>query len=68
MYAHAKAKSGGASATTSDSGFAARFGGGVDYWFTESISFGVVGSYVLPTGDLDGLDYFSLAGAIQYRF
>ncbi len=56
------------SRTHSESDFAARFGGGIDYWINESISVGLTSSYVLTTGDVDGVDYVSLALGIQYRF
>ena len=54
--------------TISESDLAARFGGGVDYWVTESISLGLTTSYILTTGDVEDLDYISLALGIQYRF
>ena len=49
-------------------GFAARFGGGVDIYFSSNIVFVLEGGYVLPTGDVDGLDYASFAFGLQYRF
>lgn len=48
--------------------FAARFGGGIDCYLTESISLGVNAAYILPTGDLDGADYISVVAGAQYRF
>jgi len=49
-------------------GFAARFGGGVDVYATENFVVSVGADYVLPTGDLDGLDYVALQWGFQYRF
>jgi opacity protein-like surface antigen len=69
--AHAKRKvkkSSLKSISLDDSAFAARFGGGVDYWITESISLGVAASYVLPRSSLDSLEYISVAGTVRYRF
>ena len=48
--------------------FAARFGGGIDFYVTEKIGVSLDGSYVLPTGDLKDFDYFSIAWGFQYRF
>jgi opacity protein-like surface antigen len=48
--------------------FAARFGGGVDVYLTEQIVFEAGASYVLPTGDLEDVDYVSFGGGIQFRF
>lgn len=52
----------------SDTAFAARFGGGIDFWLTESWALQASTSYVLQTGDLDGLDYVSLLLGAQFRF
>jgi hypothetical protein len=49
-------------------GPAMRFGGGVDFYFTESIVVSVESSYVLPFGDVADLDYVSLGFGVQYRF
>jgi hypothetical protein len=35
---------------------------------TESLAFQISSSYVLQTGDLDGLDYVSMVAGLQYRF
>ncbi len=48
--------------------FAARFGGGVDFYLNRNFVFAVDTSYVLPTGDVDGLDHVSFSFGIQYRF
>ena len=52
----------------SDSDFVARFGGGVDLYISPNLSLGTTASYVLGTGDIDGLDYVSLVFGAQYRF
>lgn len=51
-----------------NAGFAARFGGGMDSYLTENWLINMEFSYVLPTGDVENLNYFSLGGGIQYRF
>ncbi|HXV36206.1 MAG TPA: outer membrane beta-barrel protein [Myxococcota bacterium] len=48
--------------------FAARFGGGVEFYATPSLVLGVDASYVMPTGKLDGFDYISVGWGLQYRF
>lgn len=52
----------------SESAFAARVGGGFDYYLSER--FGLLGevAYTIPTGDLDGLDYVSVGWGVFYRF
>jgi hypothetical protein len=47
---------------------ALRFGGGLDIYATESIVVSVEGSYLMPTGKLDDLDYYSIGLGMQYRF
>jgi opacity protein-like surface antigen len=49
-------------------GFAARFGGGIDFYTTESIVLTLGTDYVLPTGDVKDLDYVSISVGFQYRF
>jgi hypothetical protein len=49
-------------------GFAARFGGGMDLYLNSNVVFVLEGGYVLPTGDVDGLDYASFTVGLQYRF
>ena len=49
-------------------GFAARFGGGVDLYVTEHFVLNTEVRYVLPTGDVEGLDMISLGWGLQYRF
>jgi opacity protein-like surface antigen len=48
--------------------FALRFGGGVDFYLTENILVSAEASYLMPTGKLDNLDYYSLGLGLQYRF
>ncbi len=48
--------------------FAARFGGGIDIYASEKFVVSLDTSYVLPTGDLEDLDYVSIAWGFQYRF
>ncbi len=52
----------------SETAFAARFGGGFDLYVTDALALQLSSSYVLQTGDLDGLDYVSLIAGLQYRF
>ena len=49
-------------------GFAARFGGGVDVYLNRNFLLALDTSYVLPTGDVDGLDQVSFSLGLQYRF
>jgi len=48
--------------------FAARLGGGVDYYATRNIVLSIDVSYVLPTGDIDRSDFVSFGWGLQYRF
>ena len=54
--------------SVSDTGFAARFGGGIDFYDSPNLSLGATASYVLTAGDVDGFDYVSLVLGFQYRF
>jgi opacity protein-like surface antigen len=55
--------------TVTATGFAARFGAGFDFYVNEHIIVTLDTSYVLPTGDVDGLNYVALGVAkLQYRF
>ena len=51
-----------------EAGFIARFGGGIDLYFTENAALHVSSSYVLTTGDLDGLDWVTVVAGLQFRF
>ncbi|MEO1935719.1 MAG: porin family protein [Myxococcales bacterium] len=48
--------------------FAVRFGGGVDFYITANIVASTGIDYVLPTGDVQDIDYVSFGAGIQYRF
>lgn len=52
----------------SSSGFAARFGAGIDYYLSEKFSLNFDASYVLPTGAVEDFDYVSVGWGFQYRF
>lgn len=51
-----------------DTDFAARFGGGVDFYVTRNIGLSVDSSYVIPTGDVEDLDYVSVGAGVFFRF
>ena len=44
-------------------------GGGIEFYATENVTVGIDVSYILPTGDLDGIEFYSI-GLLQlgYRF
>ncbi len=48
--------------------FAGRVGGGIDIYATENIVVTLDATYVVPTGDVDDLDYLSIGWGVQYRF
>ena len=54
--------------TSDESGFVLRFGGGLDYYISES--WGLTGefAYNLATGDLDDFNYMSLGWGVFLRF
>ena len=58
----------GAGLEIEEADFVARFGGGLDFYLTESLALTLDASYVLPTGDLADFDYVSLGWGLQYRF
>lgn len=45
-----------------------RFGGGLDFYLTEQVVVVAEGSYLMPTGKLDDLAYYSFSLGLQYRF
>ena len=51
-----------------DTDFAARFGGGIDFYATENIGVTLDTSYVVPTGDVSDLDYVSVGAGVFFRF
>jgi hypothetical protein len=54
--------------TVGFTGFAARFGGGLDFYVNQAFALNINAGYILQTGDLDGADYVSLVIGGQYRF
>ncbi|NKB81035.1 MAG: outer membrane beta-barrel protein [Nitrospirales bacterium] len=68
MRGHVRASSAFGSASATETDLALRFGGGVDSYITEHWLINTEVSYVLPTGDIDDIDYVSLGLGIQYRF
>jgi len=50
------------------SGTMARGGGGMDFYATNRIVINVEGSYVLPLGGLENLDYWTFGLGLKYRF
>jgi opacity protein-like surface antigen len=48
--------------------FGGRLGGGLDVYITESVVFSVSAKYTMATGGLDGFEYVSAGGGLQYRF
>jgi opacity protein-like surface antigen len=53
---------------TDEADFIGRFGGGIDLYLSQNVALQVSSSYVLTTGDLDGLDWVSLVAGLQFRF
>jgi hypothetical protein len=53
---------------TSGDDFAARFGGGIDFYLNRNFVAVIEGGYILPTGKLDDLDHVTWSAGIQYRF
>jgi opacity protein-like surface antigen len=47
---------------------AMRFGGGLDIYATEKWVVSAEASYLLPTGKLEELDYYSIGLGVQFRF
>jgi opacity protein-like surface antigen len=53
---------------SSETDLALRFGAGVDFYLSPRFVVDVGADYVLPTGDIEDLDYVSVGIALQYRF
>jgi opacity protein-like surface antigen len=53
---------------TSGDDFAARFGGGIDFYLNRNFVAVLEGGYILPTGKLDDFDHVTWSAGIQYRF
>ena len=51
-----------------DTGFTARFGGGVDLHLSERIVLNLEGSYLAPSGPVKGENYGTLGAGFQLRF
>lgn len=51
-----------------DTDFAARVGGGIDFYLNESVGLSLDTSYVVPTGDVQDLDYVSAGAGVFFRF
>jgi opacity protein-like surface antigen len=51
-----------------DGGFAVKFGGGLDFYFTERLGVMFEAAYNVGTGDLDDFSYTSLGWGAFYRF
>ncbi len=45
-----------------------RYGAGLDFYLTRNVVVSAEGSYLMPTGKLDGLDYYQFGVGLQYRF
>jgi hypothetical protein len=52
----------------SGEGFVARLGGGVDLYLNENFVLEVEGGYMLPFGEISGMDYIFWSVGLQYRF
>ncbi len=58
----------GAGVETSDQSFALRFGGGLEYCFSEHVVAFARATYLRPTDTLDFGDYVSFGAGMLYRF
>ncbi|MCA9504947.1 MAG: porin family protein [Spirochaetaceae bacterium] len=66
LSAHSEDPASGFQQTDTD--FAARFGGGVDFYLTRHVGLSLDTSYVLPVGDVEDLDYVSVGAGVFFRF
>jgi len=48
--------------------FVFRLGGGIDVYATDNVVVNIGASYLLPLGEVSGLDLFTVGGGIEYRF
>jgi opacity protein-like surface antigen len=53
---------------TTSTSFAARLGGGLDFYITETLALNVNGAYIQSTDEFEGADYGNLVIGAQYRF
>ncbi len=67
-FLNAKSEDPGTRFQRTDTDFAARFGGGVDFYINPHVGVSVDTSYVLPTGDVEDLDYLSVGAGVFFRF
>ncbi len=67
-FLHAKSDDPVTTFQKTDTDFAARFGGGVDFYLSENIGLSLDTSYVVPTGDVEDLDYVSVGAGVFFRF
>ncbi len=51
-----------------NSGSMARWGGGIDFYATNRFVISMEGSYVLPLGGLEDLDFWTFGLGLKYRF
>lgn len=48
--------------------FVFRFGGGIDLYATEHVVVNIGANYLLPLGEVSGVDMFTVGAGIEYRF
>ena len=48
--------------------FTMRFGGGIDIYANQNVMMRAEGSYVLPFGNLDDIQYVSIGMGVHFRF
>ena len=58
----------GISVSLDETAFAWQAGGGVDVYANENWVVNLEGAFVVPTSDLDDLDFWTLGIGLQYRF
>ena len=51
-----------------DTGFTARFGGGLDFYLSEHSVLNLEGTYLAPSDKVKGENYGTLGASYQYRF
>jgi hypothetical protein len=68
MHAERERTSFGETRSSESTGFAVRFGIGLDLYATHGLAVTFDTSYLLPTGSLEDLDYLAIALGLQYRF
>jgi opacity protein-like surface antigen len=67
-WGRATTNPGGAGAKSRDDGFLYRFGAGVELYGKPDIALTLEASYVIPTGNIDDLQYVSIGGGLMLRF